>query len=219
MIRAQNLSKSFQQGLQKIDVIKNLYLEIKDGETIAIVGQSGSGKSTLLSLLALLDSPDHGEIFFGTKNLTGYNQSERTSFRGQNVGIVFQQFHLVQHLSALENVALPLIIQGQPHALDKAEELLGRVGLKHRMDHRPSQLSGGESQRVALARALIHEPKLLLADEPSGNLDVHTAESVMDLFFEVAHSHNTATILVTHDLQLARRCPRILTLKDGALCS
>lgn len=219
MIRAQNLTKGFYQGNQQISVIKNLYLEVKAGEMIAIVGQSGSGKSTLLSLLSLLDSPDQGEIFFGTENLTGYNQTDRTRFRGQNVGVVFQQFHLVQHLSALENVALPLVIQGREGALEKAKALLDRVGLKHRMDHKPSQLSGGESQRVALARALIHEPKLLLADEPSGNLDVHTAESVMNLFFEVARSQNAATILVTHDLNLAKRCPRILTLKDGSLCS
>lgn len=219
MIEARKVCKSFQQGPNTIEVIKNLDMEVRDGELVAVVGQSGSGKSTLLSLLALLDSPDKGDILFDGRNLTQLSQSERTAVRGKSIGIVFQQFHLVPHLSAIENVALPLIIQGQKDAMEKAELLLEKVGLKKRASHRPSQLSGGESQRVAMARALIHNPRLLLADEPSGNLDVRTAGSVMDLFFEVASGLKTSTILVTHDMELAKRCPKILTLKDGVLCS
>lgn len=221
MIQVQNVSKGFTQGDRNIHVLQNMNFEIPQGDTLAILGPSGSGKSTLLSLLALLDSPDHGDILFNQKSSKSWNENERTTFRGENIGIVFQQFHLVPYLTALENVTLPLVINTQlkeKEINERALELLSQVGLKHRAHHRPSQLSGGESQRVALARALIHKPHLLLADEPSGNLDQGTAKSVMDLFFDLVKKTDTTTILVTHDPVLAERCDRRLHLTNGKLC-
>lgn len=222
MIQGKNLSKGFSQGENSIQVLKNMNFEIPDGEILAILGPSGSGKSTLLSILALLDSPDDGDIIFDGQSTRKWNENQRTQFRGKNIGIVFQQYHLVPYLTALENITLPLVIN-RPSAsgqtVEQAQSLLAQVGLENRAAHRPSQLSGGESQRVALARALIHQPKLLLADEPSGNLDQKTASSVMNLFFEILRKTRTTTILVTHDPNLAEKCDRSLYLRDGKLCS
>lgn len=222
MIEGKKLTKSFSQGSKPIHVLKDMDFEISDGEILAILGPSGSGKSTLLSILALLDAPDEGDIIFDGQSTQAWSENQRTRFRGENIGIVFQQYHLVPYLTALENVTLPLIINqniDSEATREAALALLAQVGLKDRFTHRPSQLSGGESQRVALARALIHQPKLLLADEPSGNLDQSTASSVMNLFFEMVRRTKTTTILVTHDQSLADKCDRRLFLRDGKLCS
>lgn len=222
MIKAKNISKGFYQNKNFIPVLRNMSFEVEPGEVLAILGPSGSGKSTLLSILALLDAPDEGELSLADHRISDMKENERTIFRGKNIGIVFQQYHLVHYLTALENVTLPLAINGSGETDDiqsQALSLLTQVGLKDRESHRPNQLSGGESQRVALARALIHKPKLLLADEPSGNLDQNTSSTVMDLFFHMIKSTKTTSILVTHDQALAERCDRKLFLKDGKLCS
>jgi putative ABC transport system ATP-binding protein len=209
------LKKSFFQGEAKIEVLKDLAAEIKTGEVVAILGKSGSGKSTMLSVLAGLMKADGGEFLLNGKSLTDLNEEDWSEFRGKNIAIVFQQYHLVSHLTALENVILPLEIQSQAGAVEKAETILKELGLGHRINHFPKQLSGGECQRVAIARALVMQPKLLLADEPSGNLDVATGESVMNLFFESIQKYQTTTLLVTHNEEIAKRCNRILRLEQG----
>jgi putative ABC transport system ATP-binding protein len=191
--------------------------EIKSGEIVAVVGQSGSGKSTLLSLLAGLDRPEEGHIIIRGQDIVSLSEQQMTSFRAKNIGIVFQHFHLMPHLTALENVMLPLEILGEEQIEARAREILGLMGLGHREEHFPSQLSGGESQRVAIARALVVQPQFLLADEPSGSLDSETGEKVMDVFFDVVRQKKMTTVLVTHSEPLARRCDRILTLKNGLL--
>ncbi|WP_413289793.1 ABC transporter ATP-binding protein [Bdellovibrio sp. HCB337] len=213
----QNLEKGFNQGEDKVTVLAGLNAEIKQGEVVAIVGQSGSGKSTLLSLLAGLDQADKGAILVDGSDLSGMNEKQVTEFRGQNIGIVFQQYHLVSHLTAVENVMLPMEILGKDEAEAKATALLKEMGLEHRLNQFPSKMSGGECQRVAIARALAVQPKILLADEPSGNLDVHTGDKVMDVFFDAAKKYKITTILVTHSEALAKRCQRVLRLSEGKL--
>jgi putative ABC transport system ATP-binding protein len=181
------------------------------------VGKSGSGKSTLLSLMAGLDQVDSGEIWIQEKCINKLSEKDLTLFRAQNIGIVFQQFHLVSTLSALENVLLPLNILKNPHALEIATKLIDQVGLSHRSHHLPSELSGGESQRVAIARALSTSPAILFADEPSGNLDEETGVKVMDLLFEMVKQTKTTLILVTHDRDLAKKCSRMILLEHGSL--
>ncbi len=217
MMTVKNLRKSFGEGSTRIEVLKGITLDVVKGETLALVGKSGSGKSTLLSLLAGLDRSDHGDIVVGEKNITGLSEKELTHFRAQEMGIVFQQFHLVSTLTALENVLLPLSILKRENAREKAEALLESVGLSHRAHHLPSELSGGESQRVAIARALSTSPSVLFADEPSGNLDEETGTKVMDLLFEMVKKTGTTMILVTHDPDLARRCSRTVHLEHGSL--
>ena len=214
-LELKNIRKSFRQGDVQVDVLKNLSATIQPGEIVAVVGQSGSGKSTLLSILAGLEKSDEGSILVDKKNISNLNEKEMTHFRAQSISIVFQQYHLVSHLSALENVMLPLEILKKEHAKEKAETILTEMGLSHRLHHRPSQMSGGESQRVAIARALVVQPKILLADEPSGNLDVETGHKVMEKFFEIIHKHQITTLLVTHSEYLAARCGRILRLEEG----
>jgi putative ABC transport system ATP-binding protein len=214
-IRIQNLNKSYNLGHEKLNILKNLNAEIKTGEIVAVVGVSGSGKSTLLSLLSGLDSADSGEIFIQNQNILKLNSKEMISFRAENIGIIFQQFHLVSHLTAFENVALPLDILNCKYTNDEILNALDHVGLKPRSNHKPSELSGGESQRLAIARALITKPSLLLADEPSGNLDTETGRKVMDLFFTQVRHQKTTTLLVTHDMNLADQCDRKLILKQG----
>lgn len=217
MIVAKNLNKSYSKENLEIPVLKDLSLEIIDNESVAILGDSGSGKTTLLSLLGGLETVSKGSIeFFGTE-IHNLDQAQLTHFRAQNLGIVFQQYHLMDYLTALENVALPLEIAGDPRAEEKASELLKEVGLEHRGDHLPAQLSGGECQRVALARALVTQPKVILADEPTGSLDSNTGNNVMDLLFKMKELHKTTLILVTHNEVLAQRCDRILRMKDGQL--
>lgn len=211
----ENLRKSYHQGEENIEVLKGLSARIEAGQVVSVVGRSGSGKSTLLSLLAGLESADTGRIEVDGTDLVKLDEKKLTDFRARNISIVFQQYHLVAHLTALENVTLPLEILGREQARDRAVSLLQEMGLGHRMNHVPSRLSGGECQRVALARALVVEPKLLLADEPSGNLDTETGDKVMDLFFDVARRHRTTTLLVTHSETLAERCERKLKLEHG----
>ncbi len=216
-IEIQNLSKSFQVGTSKISILQNLELKVKKGEVVAVLGQSGSGKSTFLSLLSGLDEPEVGSIFIQGTNLVGMSIEERTKFRGEKIGIVFQQFHLIPHLTALENVLLPLEIAGIRDGRTRALDLLAKMGLQNRSDQLPGKLSGGEAQRVALARALVTQPEMILADEPSGSLDPDTGDQVMNVFFEMVRGAGTTAILVTHNPELAKRCDRQLTLKHGQL--
>lgn len=215
-LQLKEVIKSFVQGDNKVEVLKGLSAEVQKGEIVAILGKSGSGKSTLLSVLAGLTAVDQGSYSLSGKSLEKLNEDEWSDFRSQNIAIVFQQYHLVSHLTALENVTLPLEIQGKGEgAEEKAKKILSDLGLGHRLDHYPKQLSGGESQRVAIARALIADPQLLLADEPSGNLDVTTGDSVMKLFFEVVRKNKMTTLLVTHNEDLAKMCDRVLRIQDG----
>ncbi len=212
-----DVRKGFRQGETEIQVLKGVQASIEPGQVVSIVGQSGSGKSTLLSLLAGLEKADSGEILVDKVNLVPLTEHEMTLFRAQNIAIVFQQYHLIAHLTALENVMLALEILKMENAQARAEEALKELGLGHRLDHFPSQLSGGECQRVAIARALVVKPKILLADEPSGNLDTHTGEKVMDVFFDIVRKHKITTILVTHSEALAKKCERVLRLEEGLL--
>lgn len=212
IVTVQGISKSFRQAEAEISVLKDLSFEVKQGETLAIVGQSGSGKSTLLSLLAGLDQADKGVIAVNGQDMAKLNQAELSHFRGKNIGIIFQQFHLMKGLTALENVMLPLDIQGVKNSEAKAKDALALVGLDKRAHHLPEQLSGGEMQRVAIARACVVEPRILLADEPSGNLDTATGQKVMQQLFDAVSERGMTMILVTHDTELAKRCHRQLTL-------
>jgi len=200
-----------------VDVLKGANLQVKPGETIAIVGQSGSGKSTLLSLIAGLDHPDEGSVHLKGVLLKDLSEKELTQYRAKQIGIVFQQFHLMPHLTALENVSLPLELQRDGEAIEKAQQTLKKMGLSHRLNHFPHQLSGGEAQRVAIARALGINPTLLLADEPTGNLDEETGNKLSDLLFELVDSHQMTLILVTHNRALAKRCKQQFQLNAGKL--
>lgn len=216
-LEVQNLSKSFSTSSQSIKILNGLSMQVKKGEVVAILGQSGSGKSTFLSLLSGLDNPESGAIRVDGVDLVGMNIEQKTKFRGEKIGIVFQQFHLIPHLTAFENVMLPLQIAGQNGGESRAKGLLEKMGLKDRQDHLPGKLSGGEAQRVALARALVTQPEIVLADEPSGSLDPATGDQVMNVFFEMVRGAGTTAILVTHNPELAKRCDRQLTLKQGQL--
>ncbi len=216
-LEIKNLSKSFLQGDDKIQVLKDLNFSLGTGEIVSVVGQSGSGKSTFLSLVAGLERADAGEIFVDRQDLMKLNETEMTRFRATSISIVFQQYHLVSHLTALENVLLPLEINRAEDAHSRAHKILEEMGLGHRKNHLASQMSGGECQRVAIARALVVRPKLLLADEPSGNLDIDTGHKVMDVFFQMVQQYKTTTLVVTHSLSLAAKCERIFTLKNGNL--
>jgi putative ABC transport system ATP-binding protein len=217
VIEARGVFKTYRQAETPIDVLRGLELEVRAGETVAILGQSGSGKSTLLSLLAGLDRPSEGAVFLEGARINEMGETELTAFRARSLGIIFQQFHLMSYLTALENVSLPLEIARAPDASRRARVALERVGLAHRIDHLPHQLSGGEKQRVATARAMVVAPRLLLADEPSGNLDTRTGDEVMNLLFDQVRDSGMAMVLVTHNEQLASRCDRSLRLRDGKL--
>lgn len=215
-VRIEGLRKTYQQGEASIEALRGIDAHADTGELVAILGASGSGKSTLLGLLAGLDAPTSGRVLVDGTDLYALSDRERTRFRSSRISLVFQSFHLLPHLTALENVALPLEILGQEDDA-RARSLLEAVGLGARMDHLPSQLSGGECQRVAIARALVTRPKLLLADEPSGNLDSDTASTVMDLFFRHVREQKVTCFLVTHNQELAARCDRVLRLSGGKL--
>ncbi len=208
LIDLKNLSKTFAQGEAAVKVFSNLNLNVNQGDTLAIVGPSGSGKSTLLSLIAGLDSPTSGEVTVLNKDLSTLSEKELATLRRNNIGIIFQQFNLFSHLTALENVSLPLELASDPDAFTKAQQALKQVGLENRTDHFPHQMSGGENQRVAIARALVVKPKLLLADEPSGSLDQKTGDQVMNLLFDLVRSTGTTLVLVTHNLELAQKCQK-----------
>jgi len=211
------LSKTFQTGDRSITVLQDITFDIAENTSISIVGPSGSGKTTLLGLCAGLDQPTSGSIKMLDIELGELNEDERAYIRNQHVGFVFQNFQLLPTLTALENVMIPLEIRGSKNIAYKAEELLDRVGLADRKDHYPSQLSGGEQQRVAIARAFISDPKILFADEPTGNLDEETAEIITDILFSINKELGTTLVLVTHNLQLAEHTGRILKLKGGKI--
>ena len=212
-----NLCKTFQSTAHHdpVEVLKNLNLEMEVGESLAILGQSGSGKSTLLTLLAGLDQPTSGSIVLNGQDMQHMSEEQLSKFRAQNIGIIFQQFHLMSHLTALENVSLPLDLFKDPQALKKASEALEHVGLGKRKDHFPHQLSGGECQRVAIARAMVVRPAILLADEPTGNLDNTTGAYVSDMIFDLVREHKMTMLFVTHNEQLAKRCGREQRLQNG----
>lgn len=216
MIEVKNLSKAYQKQNNIFTILNNISFGMKKGEIVALVGSSGSGKSTLLSLLAGLDSPTSGEIIAFGQKLHQLSNDQRTEYRKNHVSIVFQQYHLFPHLTALENAAVPLEIRGQFDS-QLAIELLKEVGLGDRLNNLPSEMSGGECQRVAIARALISNPDLILADEPSGSLDEVTGQSVMNLFFDSLRKRNQSALIVTHNTQVAEKADRVLTLKFGEL--
>ena len=198
-------------------ILHDVTLSIQQGESLAIVGPSGSGKSTLLGLLAGLDVPSHGNIFLNGTDITQLDEDARAALRSETLGFVFQSFQLLPTFTALENVMLPLELVANSNAQEEAEKILNRVGLEKRLNHYPTQLSGGEQQRVALARAFAAQPELLLADEPTGNLDSQTGQRIIELMFELNQERGTTLVLVTHDHALANRCDRILSLHDGKL--
>jgi putative ABC transport system ATP-binding protein len=217
MIKCENLQKRVPMAGTELEILKGITLEIKSGESVAIIGASGSGKSTLLGLLAGLDEASGGSVTINGTELGALDEDGRARFRGKHIGFVFQSFQLLPALTALENVMLPLELQGKSDVAKQAEHYLHRVGLGARMAHYPLQLSGGEQQRVALARAFASRPAILFADEPTGNLDTRTGEHIIDLVFELNREEGTTLVLVTHDSALAERCQRCLRLDGGAL--
>jgi len=219
LLRALDVRKSYQLGHRSIDVLQGVDLEVKRGEFLAVQGASGAGKSTLLHLLGGLDAPDRGEIWFDDQNLGRFSARALSRFRNLKIGFVFQAYHVLPELDALENVCLPARMArgGAAEVESRARQLLERVGLGDRLDHRPYELSGGEQQRVAVARALINHPELLLADEPTVNLDSHTGQGIMDLLLELRAERQTTLVIATHDPRVATRAPRVVQLVDGQI--
>ena len=210
---------SLGQGAARVHILKDIELNIGTGEAIGLIGPSGSGKSTLLMVMAGLERADTGTVSVAGENLTALNEDALARFRGRNVGIVFQSFHLIPTMTALENVAVPLELAGAPDAEERARAELAAVGLGQRLDHYPAELSGGEQQRVAVARALAPIPAILVADEPTGNLDEETGEQIVELLFAGHNKRGTTLVLVTHDHALTQYADRIVTLRDGAVIS
>jgi len=219
VINADDVHLSLASRAGPVEILRGVSLSVPAGEAVAIVGPSGSGKTSLLMVLAGLERATSGRVTVAGRDLGTLDEDQLALARGSSMGIVFQSFHLVPTMTALENVALPLEFQDQPDAVARATELLDEVGLSHRLQHFPAQLSGGEQQRVALARALVTRPRVLLADEPTGNLDGATGTQVMDLLFAAQARRNTTLILVTHDEKLASRCSRIVRMADGNIVS
>ena len=214
-----DISKSYKQGREKLAILKNASLEIAEGEVVALVGPSGSGKTTLLQIAGLLDNADAGKIIINGTDYTKAGDSSRTKTRQKEIGFIYQFHHLLPEFSAMENVVIPQMIGGtkRPEAEKRAHEILKFLGLGKREAHRPSELSGGEQQRVAIARAIVNRPSLLLADEPTGNLDPHTAETVFNLLLDTTRAIGLSVLMVTHNLELANKVDRVITLKDGKL--
>lgn len=219
ILNVNNLGKTYTSGSKKLTVLQDINFAVEERETFAIVGPSGSGKTTLLGLCAGLDQPDSGTIELCGTEFNSLSEDQRALLRNKNVGFVFQDFQLLPTLTALENVAVPLELQGAKNSTVIAKELLEKVGLEDRFDHYPSQLSGGEQQRVALARAFSTRPSILFADEPTGNLDAVTGEKVVQLLFELNEQAGTTLVIITHDLELAQKTQRILKLKGGRIVS
>lgn len=219
LLRCENISKFYDEGEQKVQVLKEVSFSMNAGELVAIVGSSGSGKSTLLHTLGGLDQPSSGEVWIRGQSLQKLNSDKLALLRNQNLGFVYQFHHLMADFTALENVMMPMLIgkQNKTEAANRAEKMLQAVGLSHRITHRPSALSGGERQRVAIARALVNNPALVLADEPTGNLNQKTTESIFDLIQQLNQEQNIAFLLVTHDLNLANKLSRRLVMRDGVL--
>ena len=212
-----NIHLQYQNGTILTEVIRGIDFIIHQNERLAIVGKSGSGKTSLLMLMAGLEKPTSGQITYQDRDITSYNEDKLTDFRKKNIGIVFQSFYLIPNYTALENVALSLEINFQKNALILAKEILIDLGLEDRLQHFPSQLSGGEQQRVAIARAIIKKPELILADEPTGNLDDENAQVITDLIFNVSKKYQKSLCLVTHDMDLAKRCDRIMKIENGTI--
>ncbi|MFN9213528.1 MAG: ABC transporter ATP-binding protein [Gemmatimonadota bacterium] len=217
MLAARSLTKEYPSGSSALAVLRDVTFEIPQGQFVAIVGPSGSGKTTLLRLLAGLDTPSRGTVVLDGADLAGLDEDARARLRGEKVGFIFQSFQLIPTLTAMENVQVPLELRGETGAEPRARELLTRVGLGHRLDHFPTQLSGGEQQRVAIARAFSNQPRILFADEPTGNLDVNTGATIVELLEQLNRESGSTVILVTHDLQLAERAQRVIRLRDGAV--
>ncbi len=217
MIAIEKVNLSYTAGDTLVPVLNDASMNVDAGQSVAIVGPSGSGKTSLLLVLTGLETPDSGTVVFDGSSLHELSNDQRADIRRDSIGIVFQGFHLIPSLTARENVALPLDIAGVTGARNRAAELLDRVGLGHRLDHYPNAMSGGERQRVAIARALIHQPALIVADEPTGNLDNQTGDAVADLLFELNNENNATLLLVTHDSALASRCQRQVRLQEGTL--
>lgn len=219
MLNVDNISKVYRSGDRELEVLHNIHFEVPDGQVCSIVGPSGSGKTTLLGLCAGLDSPTSGDISIAGRSLKGKSEDELAAIRNELVGFVFQSFQLIPTLTALENVMVPMELRGKGNIQSQARELLERVGLGDRTHHYPTQLSGGEQQRVAIARAFINKPVLLFADEPTGNLDTDTSESIESLLFDLNRDAGTTLVLVTHDLELAAKTHRIIRLRNGHVAS
>ncbi len=221
LIRAENIHKSYAMKNGELPILKGIDLEILEGELVTIVGPSGAGKSTLLHILGALDKPSKGEIHFLNEKVSGMHDVQMAKLRNKHIGFVFQFHHLLPEFSALENIMMPALIAGNKidSAKDYAQELLSRVGLSDRATHRPSELSGGEQQRVAVARALMNKPKIVMADEPSGNLDRQTSENLHDLLFELCETHKQTFLIVTHNEGLAKRSHRMINMLDGRIVS
>lgn len=219
LLRCQSVFKSYKDADSEVKILQDVSIALNQGETLAILGSSGSGKSTLLHILATLDFPDTGDIYFKEQNLNALSATKKASFRNQNLGFVYQFHHLLPEFSAQENVAMPLLIgnMNNKKALNIAAQALEKVGLSHRLTHQPSQLSGGERQRVAIARALVNSPAVIMADEPTGNLDATSSQQILALIKSINKESNTAFIIVTHDQSLAQKLDRTLVLKNGQL--
>ena len=219
LLSARGLKKTYVMGKRSLEVLRGVDVEIARGDFVALRGASGTGKSTLLHLIGGLDTPNAGEIIFDGQNISRFSEGELTRFRNRRVGFVFQAYHLLPELTALENVCLPARIAriSTGTAAKRAGELLARVGLRDRLDHKPSELSGGEQQRVAIARALINEPELLLADEPTGNLDSHTGGEIMELLQSLRTEKQMTLVIATHDAKVAAAAPRVIQLVDGMI--
>ena len=217
LLRFSNIHLQYQNGTLLTEVIKGIDFTINQNEKLAIVGTSGSGKTSLLMLMAGLEKPTSGQINYQDQNITAYTEDQLTEYRKKNIGIVFQSFYLISNYTALENVALSLEINFQKDALSQAKEILVDLGLEDRLYHFPSQLSGGEQQRVAIARAMIKKPELILADEPTGNLDDENTKIISELIFNIATKYQKSLCLVTHDADLAKRCDRIMKIENGTV--
>jgi lipoprotein-releasing system ATP-binding protein len=223
VLRAKNLHKDFTKGKEKLSVVKGVSLDVMAGDCLAIMGSSGAGKSTLLHMLGALDRPTRGELYFGPKqsNVWRLSDEELSTFRNRNLGFVFQFHHLLPEFTSLENVMMPALISGmnREDAAKRAKQLLQFIGLSHRIEHRPGELSGGEQQRVAIARSVILKPKLLLGDEMTGNLDSENSHHVLDLLLNLNKEFGIAILIVTHDNDVASRMKRVLTMRDGKIIS
>ena len=220
MIEIQDLTKTYRLGTVEVPALRGVSLSIERGEVVAIMGQSGSGKSTLMNVLGCLDLPTSGQYCLDGKNIAGMNEDELAEIRNQKIGFVFQQFNLLPRVTVRRNAELPLMYNGgkpQKEIQERAESILEAVGLGDRMDHRPTELSGGQQQRVAIARALINEPALILADEPTGNLDSHTGADIMNLLLGLNQEHGLTLVIVTHDPTIAAQSQRVIHLRDGLI--
>jgi putative ABC transport system ATP-binding protein len=217
VLKTQNLTKTYKIRDQQVDVLKDVNLQIEGGEIVAIVGSSGSGKTTLLSLLSGLDQPSSGRVWVRGQDITNKSEDELAPVRNQTVGFVFQSFHLVPSLTAIENIMFPAELDGDTQAFIKAKRLMNRVGIWDRTENFPHQLSGGEKQRVAICRALINQPEIVFADEPTGNLDSSNSAEILELLFELHREQGTTLILVTHDMNIANLVDRVIVLQDGEI--